>query len=68
MDSIRTVSMEYGDTRVSIYLIDLAEDHKQTAQNCQTARPGKEINRPNIYARLRDSRNRWSGRWFLRRI
>lgn len=28
MDSIRTVSMEYGDTRLSIYLIDLAEDHK----------------------------------------
>ena len=28
MDSIRTVSMEYGDTRISIYLIDLAEDHK----------------------------------------
>lgn len=28
MDSIRTVSMEYGDTRISIYLIDLAEEHK----------------------------------------
>lgn len=28
MDSIRTVSMEYGDTRISIYLIDLAQGHK----------------------------------------
>lgn len=28
MRSIRTVSMEYGDTRISIYLIHLSQEHK----------------------------------------